>query len=419
MLFFFFFFQAEDGIRDAQESRGLGDVYKRQVEFEVASCEVAEDVERGVIISEFDMVKVVHPTYPFEAVESADVLKRYFGALGTTIVKGVEVVDADGVNILLDGLGLGMKVAKSVSLSDFKSLLTVQCTSEAVFVGKMRALLKSMEERLFGESSKADASILTQGFWAHKCVLPCVSEVWQRVWVVVDDTKVVWSLENSSKPQGAVPIGNLADAHLSCMLNSKCPRKFARNGLSLQLNKAANPLQLVLCGETVDSVHQLLKHIRKRRIAIAREAVGNMDDEDDDDSLPVWSCRSGFKEWSRCQWSVRGDSIVHWDERSPHTLKKWPIRNITSVSSSACTVASPPTKFKSYSFILQFSGGTLFCCAENYNSKEQLLSEIRKGLIRAQLTSPQRRTGRQEGTVPGASPMQTPKKTTPIRKTIM
>eukprot|EP00658_Telonema_sp_P-2_P081614 TRINITY_DN841_c0_g1_i2.p1 TRINITY_DN841_c0_g1~~TRINITY_DN841_c0_g1_i2.p1 ORF type:complete len:218 (+),score=56.67 TRINITY_DN841_c0_g1_i2:106-759(+) len=30
-IFFFFFFQAEDGIRDAQESRGLGDVYKRQV----------------------------------------------------------------------------------------------------------------------------------------------------------------------------------------------------------------------------------------------------------------------------------------------------------------------------------------------------------------------------------------------------
>ena len=27
---FFFFFRAEDSIRDAQESRGLGDVYKRQ-----------------------------------------------------------------------------------------------------------------------------------------------------------------------------------------------------------------------------------------------------------------------------------------------------------------------------------------------------------------------------------------------------
>ena len=30
-LFDFFFFQAEDGIRDLVRSRGLGDVYKRQV----------------------------------------------------------------------------------------------------------------------------------------------------------------------------------------------------------------------------------------------------------------------------------------------------------------------------------------------------------------------------------------------------
>ena len=30
LLYSVFFFQAEDGIRDAQESRGLGDVYKRQ-----------------------------------------------------------------------------------------------------------------------------------------------------------------------------------------------------------------------------------------------------------------------------------------------------------------------------------------------------------------------------------------------------
>ena len=32
MLLCFFFFQAEDGIRDLVRSRGLGDVYKRQVE---------------------------------------------------------------------------------------------------------------------------------------------------------------------------------------------------------------------------------------------------------------------------------------------------------------------------------------------------------------------------------------------------
>ena len=31
MVYFFFFFQAEDGIRDLVRSRGLGDVYKRQI----------------------------------------------------------------------------------------------------------------------------------------------------------------------------------------------------------------------------------------------------------------------------------------------------------------------------------------------------------------------------------------------------
>ena len=30
-LIYFFFFQAEDGIRDLVRSRGLGDVYKRQI----------------------------------------------------------------------------------------------------------------------------------------------------------------------------------------------------------------------------------------------------------------------------------------------------------------------------------------------------------------------------------------------------
>eukprot|EP00658_Telonema_sp_P-2_P059438 TRINITY_DN4834_c0_g1_i1.p1 TRINITY_DN4834_c0_g1~~TRINITY_DN4834_c0_g1_i1.p1 ORF type:complete len:387 (+),score=127.74 TRINITY_DN4834_c0_g1_i1:46-1206(+) len=37
-IIFFFFFQAEDGIRDAQESRGLGDVYKRQVSTQSTGC---------------------------------------------------------------------------------------------------------------------------------------------------------------------------------------------------------------------------------------------------------------------------------------------------------------------------------------------------------------------------------------------
>eukprot|EP00658_Telonema_sp_P-2_P085554 TRINITY_DN9780_c0_g1_i4.p1 TRINITY_DN9780_c0_g1~~TRINITY_DN9780_c0_g1_i4.p1 ORF type:complete len:547 (-),score=126.44 TRINITY_DN9780_c0_g1_i4:141-1781(-) len=55
--FFFFFFQAEDGIRDAQESRGLGDVYKRQVRGAVAamgcfcSHSIHQEVYQGLLPS--------------------------------------------------------------------------------------------------------------------------------------------------------------------------------------------------------------------------------------------------------------------------------------------------------------------------------------------------------------------------------
>ena len=34
----FFFFQAEDGIRDLVRSRGLGDVYKRQALYSLMAC---------------------------------------------------------------------------------------------------------------------------------------------------------------------------------------------------------------------------------------------------------------------------------------------------------------------------------------------------------------------------------------------
>ena len=47
-----FFFQEEDGIRDAQESRGLGDVYKRQVNVQ-PGAEVKEGQEP--VFALFDM----------------------------------------------------------------------------------------------------------------------------------------------------------------------------------------------------------------------------------------------------------------------------------------------------------------------------------------------------------------------------
>ena len=38
----YFFFQAEDGIRDPEMSRGLGDVYKRQVQCSAVQCSAVQ-----------------------------------------------------------------------------------------------------------------------------------------------------------------------------------------------------------------------------------------------------------------------------------------------------------------------------------------------------------------------------------------
>ena len=59
---FTFFFQAEDGIRDAQESRGLGDVYKRQgYDRALAGYWVEEMKEAGFS----DMEKIPQTAYAF------------------------------------------------------------------------------------------------------------------------------------------------------------------------------------------------------------------------------------------------------------------------------------------------------------------------------------------------------------------
>src|SRR5674536_384716 len=75
---FFFFFQAEDGIRDAQESRGLGDVYKRQghqiVHFRDAfhgrsgytlSLTNTADPRKYQYFSKFDWPRITNPALRF------------------------------------------------------------------------------------------------------------------------------------------------------------------------------------------------------------------------------------------------------------------------------------------------------------------------------------------------------------------
>ena len=52
-MFFFFFFQAEDGIRDFCLSRGLGDVYKRQAVMKASGLPVLAD-DSGLMVDSLD-----------------------------------------------------------------------------------------------------------------------------------------------------------------------------------------------------------------------------------------------------------------------------------------------------------------------------------------------------------------------------
>ena len=62
-----FFFQAEDGIRDAQESRGLGDVYKRQIAGEfgeiLPECVARDGVHPGCRLIENENLRPMAVSY--------------------------------------------------------------------------------------------------------------------------------------------------------------------------------------------------------------------------------------------------------------------------------------------------------------------------------------------------------------------
>src|SRR5674536_293441 len=78
--FCFFFFQAEDGIRDAQESRGLGDVYKRQALLGDSVAAIATE-KAGIVHPGATMVMGQQPP------AAAEVLLRRAGGGGAAVAR--------------------------------------------------------------------------------------------------------------------------------------------------------------------------------------------------------------------------------------------------------------------------------------------------------------------------------------------
>eukprot|EP00744_Colponema_vietnamica_P008520 GILI01012144.1.p1 GENE.GILI01012144.1~~GILI01012144.1.p1 ORF type:complete len:451 (+),score=43.42 GILI01012144.1:137-1354(+) len=359
-----------------------------------------------------DATRFVHPSFPFTAGAALAVFEEYFSCLGTN---SDNTIDPEVAMLLLEGVIMKkIEVRQPQTADKFKKVITPYCGSESAMLERMQAVVAKVNSQLLSSPVNAP-SVLKTGFWAHKCVLPAVSEAWQRVWVTCDDITLSWAVENSSRSQGTIPIVNLVDAHLSCMTSSKAPRKFFRNGVTLQLNRAANPLQLVLCCEVSENAHKLLKHIRHQRLQAAKAELQSMQAALSilPQGVAVWSCRSGFNRWTRSLWVVDGDRIIHKGDGDSES-REWPLQTINSVSLAISGDLSPPLKYKSYGFSLLFAGGSLFCCAESYSGRDEIVGAIKKALVRQQMTpSSPKRFDKQSLELPGASPKP---RASPIRK---
>ena len=80
MLWLFFFFQAEDGIRDLVRSRGLGDVYKRQGLGSARSAILSAVIFNALII--VALIPLALRGVQFRAVGAAEVLRRNIAIYG-------------------------------------------------------------------------------------------------------------------------------------------------------------------------------------------------------------------------------------------------------------------------------------------------------------------------------------------------
>src|SRR5665647_1655162 len=96
---FFFFFQAEDGIRDRSPSRGLGDVYKRQAPavFDVLAQAVDGTFSKDPYVGTLENGGVaLAPFHDFDGAIS-DELKREIDQLKVDIIAGDIVVESAAI----------------------------------------------------------------------------------------------------------------------------------------------------------------------------------------------------------------------------------------------------------------------------------------------------------------------------------
>ena len=123
MIFIIFFFQAEDGIRDLVRSRGLGDVYKRQL----IQTALQEDVKNGDITTKATISKLKKAVGKFLVkadgiIAGLEIAKTVFRTVDPKIKFEIKIKDGSNVKFgdvvaLVSGKAQSLLTAERTALN--------------------------------------------------------------------------------------------------------------------------------------------------------------------------------------------------------------------------------------------------------------------------------------------------------------
>ncbi|RNC58294.1 hypothetical protein TcCL_ESM04101 [Trypanosoma cruzi] len=402
---------------DAESERRLKVEHQEQL----AAAVFEEFFIRLHIIAEEAMGHPVleHPHFPFVSDKSADAVARFFAALGTTNVNGKAFIVASACRLLFfEAVGeelLEEPQGELVSLEEFRQLLTRACHCEKDVVARLQSFV-SMAKRQERPTVLTAPRELCAGFWAYRCVKPCVAEDWQRVWVVLEnDTRLVIRRPNIKKPELTIPVGHVIKCQLSSMLGTQAPRSCAKNGLYLQLSSGVNPVLLLLCPQRVANAQALVKMffrgvpqktsgMTRDVVAEAKDALMNKGEvkisppaageicrtEDACVATIVWCCRGGCSKFVRSVWTLVGDSIVHQavGEKENFTWSLATLKDVYLVNELGMR---PPVPTAKHGFVVLLEKGSLFCCTETAAARDALVGYMKRVVFKHFLQSNQKR----------------------------
>ncbi|EAN94217.1 hypothetical protein, conserved [Trypanosoma cruzi] len=402
---------------DAESERRLKVEHQEQL----AAAVFEEFFIRLQIIAEEAMGRPVleHPHFPFVSDKSADAVARFFAALGTTHVNGKAFIMASACRLLFfEAVGeelLEEPQGELVSLEEFRQLLTRACHCEKDVVARLQSFV-SMAKRQERPTVLAAPQELCAGFWAYRCVKPCVAEDWQRVWVVLEnDTRLVIRRPNIKKPELTIPVGQVIKCQLSSMLGTQAPRSCAKNGLYLQLSSGVNPVLLLLCPQRVANAQALVKMffrgVPQKTSGMTRDVVAEAKDtlmnkgevkisapaageicrtEDACVATIVWCCRGGCSKFVRSVWTLVGDSIVHQavGEKENFTWGLATVRDVYLVNELGMR---PPVPTAKHGFVVLLEKGSLFCCTETAAARDAIVGYMKRVVFKHFLQSNQKR----------------------------